>query len=88
MIAHEEAGGHGTSGGDVLRHLKIEGEAGEAEAADEAADQQRGHHGGENQEEQVVGGYDGAEGHQEHGEGKQDSAAGDFVSNPTRQKRV
>ena len=86
MIAHEEARRHAASGGDVLRDLEIEGQASQTQAAGQTANQESGQHGGHNQEEQVIGRNHGAEGHQQDGEGEQNSAAGDFVANPARQK--
>jgi len=64
VIAHEEARRHAASGRDVLRHLEIQRQPGQAQAADQTADQQSRHHGRDNQEEQVVGRNGGAEGHQ------------------------
>ena len=55
VIAHEDARRNAASGGDVIGHLKIEFQAGEAEAADQAADQQSRHHGGDDEEQQIVG---------------------------------
>src|SRR5450759_1892413 len=64
VIAHEEARRDDASGRDVLRHLEIECQPGEAQAADPVSYQQSRHHGRDNQEEQSVGRNGGAEGHQ------------------------
>ena len=49
VIADEEACRHAPSGGDVIGYLEIEFQSGEAQAANQAADQQSRHHGGDDE---------------------------------------
>ena len=72
------------AGRDVLRQHDIQFQPGEAEAAHEAGDEQRGQHRGQDQEQQVVGGDRRGHGDQRDGKGEHGAAA----RNPVARSRA
>src|SRR5450755_3201953 len=79
-VAHEELRRYGAPRRHMLGNQEIQFQSGQAQAAHESRNQQRGKHGGKDQEEQVIGGGYRREAHQHDGHGKQHAAARDFVS--------
>ena len=69
------------AGGDVFRNQEIQFEPGQAQPAHETRDQERGEHGGHNQEQQIIGRRDGGEADRQDGQYEQQSGARDFVTN-------
>ncbi len=79
-VAHVEASGRGTGGGNVLGNNEIQLEPGQAEPADEARNQQRGHHSGDDEEQRIIAREDSRRADRKNGGGEEHSAAGDFVA--------
>ena len=80
LVVHEQLAGHGAPRRNVLRHQEIQFQRGQAEPADQPRDQQGGEHGGQDEEEQVIGRDHRAEPDHQDGEGEQQPAVGDAVA--------
>src|ERR1035437_6299236 len=81
LVAHEELAGHVAAGGDVFGNQEIQFEPCQAQPAHETRDQQRGEHGGHNQEQQIVGRREGGEADRQDGQYEEQSGARDLVTN-------